>query len=53
MLWGLSNFAAATIIGLALATLGDYDGYSLPVLLTGFWLTMLMFGTGIERFLNE
>ncbi len=51
-LWGLSNFVAATIIGFALAALGDYDGYSLIVLLVGFWLMMLMFGTGIKRFLN-
>jgi len=53
MLWGLSNFIAATIIGLALAALGDYDSYSLLVLLAGFWLMMLMFGTGIKRFLND
>jgi hypothetical protein len=53
ILWGLSNFAAATIIGVALAALGDYDSYSLIVLLLGFWLMMLMFGTRIKAFLNE
>jgi len=51
--WGLSNFLAATIIAIGLAALGLYDSYSLPALLIGFWLTMLMFGTGIKRFLNE
>lgn len=53
ILWGLSNLVAATIIGLALAALGDYDSYSLVVLLFGFWLMILMFGTRIKRFLNE
>jgi len=53
IIWGLSNFVAATFIGLALAALGDYDGYSLPVLLVGFWLMMLMFGTRIKRFLSD
>ncbi len=53
VLWGVSNFVAATIIGVALAALGDYDSFALPVLLVGFWLTMLMFGTGIKRFLND
>ena len=53
VLWGLSNFVAATCIGVALAALGDYDSYALVVLLVGFWLTMLMFGTGIKRFLND
>ncbi len=49
----MSNFVAATTIGLALAALGYYDSYSLAVLLLGFWLMMLMFGTRIEKFLNE
>lgn len=53
VLWGLSNFAVATIIGVALAFLGDYDSYSLAVLLLGFWLTMIMFGIRIKRFLND
>ena len=53
ILWGLSNFIAATVIGVALAALGDYGSYSLPVLLAGFWLMMLMFGTRIKTFLNE
>ena len=53
VLWGLSNFIAATVICAGLAVLGLYDIYSLPVLLVGFWLTMTMFGTGIKRFLNE
>jgi hypothetical protein len=53
VLWGLSNFVGATIIVVGLAWLGLYDGYALGVLLLGFWLTMLMFGTGIKRFLNE
>ncbi len=53
ILWGLSNFVAATAIGLALAALGDDDGYSLAALLIGFWLMMLTFGTLIKRFLNE
>jgi hypothetical protein len=53
VLWGLSNFVAATIIAVALAVLGLYDSYSLIALLIGFWLMMLMFGTRIKRFLNE
>ena len=53
VLWGVSNFVAATVIGVALAALGDYDGYSLAVLLAGFWLMMLMFGTRIRTFLDE
>lgn len=53
ILWGLSNFVAATVLGALLAALGDYDVYSLPVLLLGFWLTMFMFGTRIKKFLND
>jgi hypothetical protein len=53
VLWGLSNFIAATVIALALAFLGDYDSFALPVLLLGFWLMMLMFGTRIKKFLND
>jgi len=53
VLWGLSNFLAATVIAAALVFLDLYDAYSLVALLIGFWLTMLMFGTGIKRFLNE
>jgi len=51
--WGLTNFILATVIAAALVALGLYDWYALGVLLLGFWLTMLMFGTGISRFLNE
>ena len=51
--WGASNFVAATIIAAGLVALGLYSEYSLAALLLGFWLTMLMFGTGIKRFLNE
>ena len=53
ILWGLSNFVAATIIAASLAALSLYDSYSLFVLLVGFWLMMLMFGTRIRRFLSE
>ena len=53
VLWGLSNFIVATAIASALAFFGDYDGFALPVLLLGFWLMMLMFGTGIRGFLND
>ena len=53
VLWGLSNFVAATVIAAGLIDLGLYSNYSLVVLLLGFWLMMLMFGTGIKRFLNE
>ncbi len=53
ILWGLSNFVAATIIAIALIVLDLYSGYALIALLTGFWLMMIMFGTGIKRFLNE
>ena len=49
----MSNFLGATIIALTLSALDLYDSYALVALLVGFWLTMLMFGTGIKRFLNE
>jgi hypothetical protein len=52
VLWGLANFIAATIISLGLAILNLYNSYALIVMLVGFWLTMLMFGTGIRRFLS-
>lgn len=53
VVWGVSNFVAATLIALSLALFGLYDSYSLAFLLVGFWLIILMFGTGIKRFLNE
>jgi len=53
VLWGLSNFAAASIIAAGLVAFNLYDSYSLVVLLIGFWLMMLMFGTRIKTFLNE
>ena len=51
--WGMANFLAATVVVAFLADLGLYTGLALPSLLAGFWLTVLMFGTGIRRFLNE
>jgi hypothetical protein len=53
VLWGLSNFIGATIISAGLIALKLYGRYSLVALLLGFWLMMLMFGTGIKRFLDE
>ncbi len=53
VLWGLSNFVLATLIVAGLVLLNLYSSYALVALLVGFWLTMLMFGTGIKRFLNE
>jgi len=53
ILWGLSNFMAATTIAAGLAVLNLYDSYSLLALLIGFWLTMLMFGARIKLFLND
>ncbi len=53
VLWGLSNFVAATVISAGLTYFNLYSGYSLIALLLGFWLTMLMFGIGIRRFLNK
>lgn len=52
ILWGLSNFVLATIIAIGLVALNLYGSYALLVMLLGFWLTMLMFGLGIKRFLN-
>lgn len=52
ILWGLSNFVLATIIAIGLVAFNLYSGYALAALLIGFWLTMLMFGLGIKRFLN-
>jgi hypothetical protein len=52
ILWGLSNFVIATIIAVGLVVLNLYSSYALLVMLSGFWLTMLMFGFGIKRFLS-
>jgi len=53
VIWGLSNFLVATIISIGLFALKLYSNYALLALLLGFWLMVLMFGTGIKRFLNE
>ena len=53
ILWGISNLLLATVISAGLILLNLYNSYSLIALLIGFWLMMLMFGTGIKRFLNE
>ena len=53
VIWGLSNFLAATVIAAGLVVLHLYSGYGLAALLAGFWLTMLMFGTRIKKFLND
>lgn len=53
VIWGLTNFVAATVIVAGLIALDLYSTYALVALLLGFWLMMLMFGTGIKRFLNE
>ena len=53
VLWGLSNFVAATLIAVGLAAMNLHSNYALFALLLGFWLMMLMFGTGIKRFLND
>jgi len=53
VLWGLSNFALATIIAAGLIALRLHDGYSLVALMLGFWLMALSFGLGIKRYLNE
>lgn len=53
VIWGLSNLVLASIISASLAALNLYSNYGLVALLIGFWLMMLMFGTGIKRFLNE
>jgi hypothetical protein len=41
------------VIVAGLIALDLYSSYSLVALMLGFWLMMLMFGTGIKRFLNE
>lgn len=51
--WGLANFILATTIAGALMALSLYSTYALVALLLGFWLTMLMFGTGMKRFLSD
>jgi hypothetical protein len=53
VIWGLSNFLAASIIAWALIALSLYSSFALIALLVGYYLTVLMFGTGIQRFLNE
>ena len=53
VLWGLSNFVLASIIAGGLIALNLYSNYALIALLIGFWLMVLMFGTGIKRFLNQ
>ncbi len=53
ILWGLSNFVLATLIVTGLMVLGLYNSYSLPALLLGFWLMMLVFGLRIKTFLSN
>jgi hypothetical protein len=53
VVWGLSNFLVATIIAGGLVALNLYSNYAIVALLIGFWLMVLMFGTGIKRFLSE
>ena len=53
VVWGLSNFVVATFIAAGLVDLNLYSNYALGAMLIGFWLMVLMFGTGIKRFLNE
>lgn len=53
VLWGLTNFVAATVIVAGLIVFNLYSSYALVALMLGFWMMMLMFGTGIKRFLNE
>jgi hypothetical protein len=53
VIWGLANFVLATIISAGLIALKIYSNYAMIALLIGFWLMVLMFGTGIKRFLNE
>ena len=53
VVWGLTNFLAATVIAFGLVYLSLYDSYSLAFLLAGFWLMVLMFGTSIRRFLSD
>jgi hypothetical protein len=53
VLWGLTNFILATIIAAGLVALNLYSNFAWLALLIGFWLTVLMFGTGIKRFLSE
>ena len=53
VIWGLSNLVLASVISASLEALNLYSNYGLVALLIGFWLMMLMFGTGIKRFLNE
>lgn len=53
ILWGLSNILLATVISTGLMVLGLYSNYAIGALLVGFWLTMLQFGIGIKKFLNE
>ncbi len=53
VLWGLFNFVLATIIAMGLVMLNLYDSYALPAMLIGFWLSALIFGLEIKRFLNE
>jgi cobalamin biosynthesis protein CobD/CbiB len=53
VLWGMANFVLAAIV---VATLGFLDlasGFSPALLLLGFLLAVVMFGTGMKRFLNE
>jgi hypothetical protein len=53
VIWGLSNFVAATVIVVGLTALDLFGGYALVAMLLGFWLTMLMFGAGMKRFLGD
>lgn len=50
--WGLANFIAATLFLLWQITLNTSASVSLIALIFGFWVTVLLFGFGINRFIH-
>lgn len=53
VLWGLFNFILATLLVLWRVSVYSAQGFDLILLLVGFWLAVIMFGTSIKSFLSD
>lgn len=51
--WGLCNFLLASLLVWWRLDMDAPQPGDLTFLLAGFWLVVLMFGTGIKQFLND
>ena len=53
IVWGMSNFLAATIVFTWRASVSGVTTARAIAMLVGFWLVILMFGTGAKRFFDD